>query len=73
MPEPIIGAKIKKIRPMTKAEMSAEMWDDFRGAPVVLELDNGTKLYASQDDEGNGPGAIFGTTKEGQQIGLCLQ
>ena len=27
---------------------------------AVLVLDNGDKIYASQDYEGNGPGALFG-------------
>lgn len=29
----------------------------------MIELDDGTLLFPSQDEEGNGPGAIFGNTK----------
>jgi hypothetical protein len=30
---------------------------------VVIELDNGTLVYPSMDDEGNGAGALFTTDK----------
>jgi hypothetical protein len=26
---------------------------------IVLELDDGTSIFPSRDDEGNGPGALF--------------
>ena len=57
------GAKIVKIREMTKKEAEAEGWDLYRDGCRVLVLDNGIKLYASQDYEGNGPGALFFTEK----------
>jgi len=55
------GAKIVKVREMTKSEAKREYWEDQMGhnGCRVLELDNGINLYASQDYEGNGPGAIF--------------
>ena len=56
----ITGATIKKVRKMTKAEMTVEGWDPLLAPPPVLVLSNGVKIYPSQDDEGNGPGAIFG-------------
>mgnify|MGYP003149022956 CR=1 FL=1 len=56
----ITGATIKKVRKMTKAEMTVEGWDPLLAPPTVLVLSNGVKIYPSQDDEGNGPGAIFG-------------
>lgn len=60
----IVGAKIVGARVMTKEEQEAEGWD-FRGDAVLLELDNGMRLYPSQDPEGNGPGCMFGTSKNG--------
>jgi hypothetical protein len=36
----------------------------------VLVLDDCTLLYPSCDDEGNGPGAIFGFNTEGQAISI---
>lgn len=65
--DPILGQTIVAIRDMTQKELKAEYWDEdnIHGAPTVLVLSNGTKLYASQDEEGNGPGALFATDKDG--------
>ena len=57
------GAKIVNIREMTKKEAEAEAWDLSHNGCRVLVLDNGIKLYASQDYEGNGPGTLFFTEK----------
>ena len=57
------GAKIVKIREMTKKEADNEYWDLSHDGCRVLVLDNGIKLYASRDYEGNGPGALFFTDK----------
>ena len=57
------GAKIVSIREMTKKEAEIEGWDLRHDGCRVLLLDNGIKLYASQDYEGNGPGALFFTDK----------
>ena len=67
----ILDAKIVNLRPMTKAEMNNEDWDG--PVPVVVVLDNGTKLYASRDDEGNGPGALFGVNKAGNSFAFPRQ
>ena len=58
------GKKIVKIREMTKKEAENEAWDLSHNGCRVLVLDNGIKLYASQDYEGNGPGALFFVTKD---------
>ena len=58
------GAKIVNIREMTKKEADAEYWDLSHNGCRVLVLNNGIKLYASQDYEGNGPGALFFTKKD---------
>ena len=60
----VIGHKIVDVRPMTRKEMNKEMWGS-RTIPLVIVLDNGIKLYPSSDEEGNGPGALFGCTKNG--------
>ena len=63
----IVGKKIVDVRPMTKAELSAEGWDDSYGGgmPVAVVLSDGSTLYPSQDPEGNGPGALFGKDTKG--------
>jgi len=37
-------------------------WDEDNTTGLVLILDSGTALFISQDDEGNGPGAIHWST-----------
>ena len=60
----IIGAKIVDIRKMTRAEAVAEGWEGDRNDCMVLILDNGIKMYPSQDYEGNGSGALFFTDND---------
>lgn len=61
----LVGGTIKSVRWMTAAEMEKEGWS--RPA-VVMEMEEGGKIYASQDEEGNGPGALFGEDKNGDTI-----
>ncbi len=53
----LIGKTITEIRPMTDEEMREEYWDE---RAMVLIFNDGTKLYPSRDDEGNGAGTLFG-------------
>lgn len=70
-PEGVVGRTITGVRLMTKAELEKEGWSIGRyDDPLVIELDNGSLLYASQDDEGNGPGVIFGASKTGKHFRL---
>ena len=55
----LVGKTVKEVRQMNKSEMEQEGWD--YGTTVIVFAD-GTKIYASQDDEGNGPGTMFGRT-----------
>ena len=57
----LVGQKIKEIRMMKKSEIISAFGEDMgdeKSAVIILE--NGAKLFASQDYEGNGQGAIFG-------------
>jgi hypothetical protein len=40
---------------------------DWDRRPIVIVFDNGTAIYPSADDEGNGPGALF-TNLRGAEI-----
>jgi hypothetical protein len=53
----LVGRKIAKVRYMSEVEAEDLGWHT---RPVVIELDDGTYLFPSQDDEGNGAGSIFG-------------
>jgi hypothetical protein len=65
----IIGRKIVACRHMTQQELLEEGWEAGRSMPILLVLDDGMKVYPSRDEEGNGPGAIFGI-KDGKMYML---
>jgi hypothetical protein len=52
----LLGRKIVAVRYMTEKEAQDLDWCE---RPVVMQLDDGNIIYPSQDDEGNGPGALF--------------
>ena len=52
----LVGRKIVAARYMSSKEAEDMGW---YSRPVVFELDDGTLLYPSQDDEGNNGGALF--------------
>jgi hypothetical protein len=70
----LYGVKIKKIRKMTKGEAKKEGWNihpETQTYPfVVIEMENGIKLFPSADEEGNWVGAIFGETRKGKKFVL---
>lgn len=67
--EGILNQKIKEVRPMTKAEIAFEGWEDSPYLPATcIILENGIMLYASRDEEGNDVGALFG--REGKNCFL---
>lgn len=51
------GRTIKSVRYLSTAEMSCLGWTR---RTLVLELDDGTLLFPSMDDEGNEAGVLFG-------------
>lgn len=70
---PFAGLTIVAVRPMTPQEAAVEGWtiNPHHGPPMVLVLTEGFKIYPSRDDEGNGPGALFGTDISGQTLRVC--
>lgn len=52
----LVGKKIVSVRYLSKEECGELGW---YSAAVVLQLDDGTIIYPSKDDEGNGAGALF--------------
>ena len=55
----IIGRKIVDVINLSKDIVEAEGWENTPYACIGLLLDDGNIIYPSQDEEGNGPGAIF--------------
>ena len=68
---PLVGYKVVEQRAMTTLEAKAEGWnaDPRDRTAVVLVFESGVKVYASRDEEGNGPGVLF-ATHNGKQFGL---
>jgi len=52
----LVGKKIVAARYLNDDEVESLGW--FKSA-IVLMLDDGTYIYPSRDDEGNGAGALF--------------
>lgn len=52
----LIGRTIVGTRTLTVEEVDALDW---WGVVPVLILDNGLEVISTQDDEGNGPGALW--------------
>ena len=59
-----VGKSIVEVRSMTSEELQLEGWDLPHSSVPVFVLDDGTLIYPSQDEEGNGPGQIFGSTND---------
>lgn len=64
----IEGQEIVEVRKMYNSEMIEEGWNTGGSNPVVLILENGVKIFPSQDYEGNGPGCMFGNGEAGTKI-----
>jgi hypothetical protein len=58
----LLGRKIVKVRYLSLEESEELGWDGTRC--VVIQLDDGTLIFPSQDDEGNGPGVLFTNNKD---------
>jgi hypothetical protein len=54
--QPLVGRTIKTARYLTPQEAANCGW---RHSTLVLELDDGTLLFPSSDDEGNDAGNLF--------------
>ena len=63
--EHFVNRKIVSVKIMSDEEMDNCFGEDcWHARAVAFKLDNGHWFYPSQDDEGNGAGAIFTTMKK---------
>ena len=63
------GLAITGVRYLTGRECTDAGWDiGPYDAAVALTLSDGSMIFASQDYEGNGPGALFGRMRTGEQF-----
>jgi hypothetical protein len=64
-----IGLRVQEVRMMNNLELMAEGWEDYYGGyPVAIIFEDGSKIYASSDPEGNNAGCLFGLTAKGESI-----
>lgn len=64
-----VGLIVTEVRMLTKEELKAEGWENSRGGyPVAIIFNDGSKIYASSDPEGNNVGCMFGVTSNGETI-----
>ena len=64
-----VGLMVAEVRMLTKEELKAEGWENSRGGyPVAIVFNDGSKIYASSDPEGNNVGCMFGVTSDGETI-----
>tara|TARA_Y100000593_G_scaffold55708_1_gene104139 strand:+ start:469 stop:747 length:279 start_codon:yes stop_codon:yes gene_type:complete len=61
----LMGKTIAKVRMLTQSETDCLHWPS---GTLVIELDDGTLLYPSADDERNGPGALAGQSAQGEEL-----
>jgi hypothetical protein len=70
-----VGQVITRIRALRPGELADLDWPD--PYPVlscpVLELSDGTCFYPVQDEEGNGPGCLWGRSPDGEAVTILLQ
>ena len=66
----LVGARLVAMRRLSARELAREGWPADEHV-LALVFDNGLIVYASRDDEGNGPGALFGATARGQGFRVC--
>ena len=64
-----VGLRVTEVRMMNNLELMAEGWEDYYGGyPVMIVFEDGSKIYASSDPEGNDAGCLFGMTSKGESI-----
>ena len=61
-PTSLVGLSVVGVRRLSAKDLGPD-WDDFLDE-TVLELSDGTLLFASRDCEGNGPGAFYRASKD---------
>jgi hypothetical protein len=70
-----VGKVITTIRALRPQELDDLDWPEpypVLSCPVLV-LNDGTLLYPVQDEEGNGPGCLWGRRPDGQDVTILLE
>lgn len=65
MERALVGKRVVETRYLKDVEMRALGWEE--SVPVII-FDDGTMLFPSRDDEGNGGGALFGQGSKNEEL-----
>lgn len=57
----LVGKKIIEVRYLNEEECKGMGWSE---APLAIFFEDGSYIFPSQDDEGNGGGSLFTSFKE---------
>jgi len=57
----LLGHRVTAVSYLTAKETERLGWDR---RSLAITFDNGVTVFAAQDDEGNGPGALFTSDKD---------
>lgn len=63
-----VGLTVTEVRLMTDKELELEGWERSYNEAVVMIFNDGSKVYASCDPEGNDSGSLFGITGQGNSV-----
>lgn len=63
-----VGLKVTDVRWITTEEMEQEGWESRSDKTAVLIFNDGSRVYASCDYEGNDCGALFGYTADNTPV-----
>lgn len=70
----LVGRKIVAVRNMTPEEIETLTGNDrSMGIPVVIQLDDGSLLWAQSDEEGNDLGCIVGQGADGEEFFYVME
>ena len=61
----LVGKKIVGVRYMSDEEAIGMDWNE---KPLVIQFNDGSIIFSSKDDEGNGGGALFGNTHDQKEM-----
>jgi len=61
----LVGKTVVEARYLTKEEVDGLGWSE---SVLVIIFNDGTMVFPSQDDEGNGGGALFGNDAKGKEL-----
>lgn len=62
----LVGRRIVSVEPLPKDLMDHYIWTENDPGAVYITLDDGTRLFPSRDEEGNGPGTLFWEDGQGK-------